>query len=145
MNLTIHPRHVEISDALRTAIEQAARDALEAMGVPPSTPVTLSLRGPAGAGSQRYRAKARIETEEEPLHAKGSGPSASEAIAALRGALMRQAQQWQVRHAGRAAPPDAARLRGDPVSERALREARRLSNTSENPNREADHRPPGYR
>jgi len=145
MNLTIHPKRVDLTDPLRAAIEHAARETLDVLDAPPTTPINATLRGPAEAGSQRYQVEATVELQEGTLRAEGNGLGAAEAIAALQGALVRRAHQWQIRHAATLERSDAPLLKGEPVSEGALRDARRFGEAGEDYNRETDHRPPGDR
>ena len=145
MNVNIQPHRVKLTDALRADIEHAARETLDVLDAPLTTPISATLRGPAEAGSQRYHAEATVELPEGKLRAEGNGPGAAEAFAALRGALVRRAHQWQIRHAARQERSDASLLKGEPVSEGALRDARRFGEAGEDYNRETDHRPPGDR
>lgn len=145
MNLTIKPHSAELTESLRSAVEDAVAEALDVLDAPPETPVAVDLRGPKKEGSKRHRAKAVIELPEERLKAKGTGPGLLEAVAVMRGALVRRAHQWMARRAVPAGFSDTPLLRGAPVSDQALRAARRPGGPGENIIRKTDHRPPGNR
>ena len=50
MNVNIQPHRVKLTDALRADIEHAARETLDVLDAPLTTPISATLRGPAEAG-----------------------------------------------------------------------------------------------
>ncbi len=142
MNVFVHCKRVDFTDEMRLALDEAALRALDVLNAPPTTPVEVTIKGPAQPSSDLHRAEATIKLPGGVIQADATGPGPDEVVAVLHGALFRQAQLWQGRHAAKPLRHETAMLRGEHTTERMVNEGQR---DRENPTRSTDHRPPGNR